>query len=213
MGRQDKMKDMEAMVKSETVDACKFLYDRKLVTSTGGNVSARGAEGTVFITPSGESLGRLTAASMVKTDLQGKALEGGKPSKEVFMHCAVYRAREDITAVVHTHSAYAVVLSCIATPGEEDVLPAMTPGHVVKVGPLKLVKYFKPGSAGLAESVWKLAGNSKAILLQNHGLITFGKNMDEALNIAEDVEESAKIYILSGGKARRLTCDEVKEML
>jgi ribulose-5-phosphate 4-epimerase/fuculose-1-phosphate aldolase len=183
-----------------------------MVSSSGGNVSVRDGD-CVFVTPSGKSLGRLTPEIIVRTDRSGEATGRGRPSKEIFLHCAVYHAKPDVTAVVHVHSPFAIAVSCLAPPGGDSVLPPMTPGYVIRVGNLPMVEYLRPGSPALAESAARLATRNKAILLQNHGLITSGKDLEEAINLAEEVEENAKIFILTGGKGRSLNQREVAEIL
>lgn len=205
------MKQQEHILKREMVAIGRTLYERGLVSSTGGNISMCNV-GRVFITPGGKALGRLTPEMIVKTGLSGKVLEGGVPSKELSMHCAIYKVRKDVKAVVHTHSPYAIALSCMESPRSGNVLPPMTPGCVLRVGTLPLLKYFRPGSPELADSICKSVGQHNAVLLQNHGLVICGKNLEEAVNIAEETEENARIYILTNRKGRYLNPDEVEEI-
>ena len=202
----------EKELRSELVALCQGLYAREMVSSTGGNVSAR-QKGHVFITPGGKSLGSLAPDMIVKVDLAGDALERGEPSKEVLMHCAIYKRREDVRGVVHVHSPYAIAVSCILTPGTENGLPPMTPGYVMRAGKLPLVRHLRPGSIELAEEVGALAATHKAVLLQNHGLITFGASLQQAVNVAEEAEENAKIYLLTERKGRSLSPDDVDGLM
>jgi len=199
----------ENRLREELVAVCKRLHARQMVSSTGGNVSARQKD-HVFITPGGESLATLAPDVIVKVDLAGIALQGGKPSKELLMHCAIYQKKEDVRAVVHAHSPYAIAMSCIPAPGTGNGPPPMTPGYVVRVGKLPLVTYLRAGSVELAESVAGLAPTHRAVLLQNHGLIAFGRSLEDAVNSAEAVEENARIYLLTGGKGRSLSPDEAR---
>ncbi len=199
-------------IKKEIVSICKILYERNMVSSTGGNVSVRRND-EIFITPTGKSLGRLTSEMIVRTNLEGKVLGNGKPSKEIFMHCAVYHARKDINALAHVHAAYSTALSCLVAVSNKSVLSPMTPGFVLRIGNLPMIRYYRPGSSALANAIFKLAIRHNAILLQNHGLVSYGKDLENAVNIAEEIEENAKIYILTGRKGRKLNPDEVKEIL
>lgn len=200
------------ILKRKIIDICRTLYEKDMVSSTGGNVSVRN-NNQIFITQSGKSLGRLTLQMIVRTNLKEEVLEGEKPSKEISMHCAIYKVRKDVNAIVHTHSVYSTALSCIAIPCYENVLPIMTPGYVIRVGALPLLRYFRPGSLALAKAVADLSVKHKVILLQNHGLIVCGIDLEEAINITEEVEENAKIYFLTGRKGRSLNKDEVEEIL
>ena len=203
---------IEKRVREEIARVCHTLYQKDMVSSTGGNISVKNGE-EIFITPSGQSLGRMSARMIVKTDSKGEVIGRGLPSKEIRLHCAVYENRPEANAVIHAHAPYSIAISCLPGSRGENTLPPLTPGYVLRVGHLPLVEYFRPGSAKLAERVGELARKFKAILLQNHGLVAVGKDLNQALDLVEEVEENAKIYLLTQGKARILSPEEIQEIL
>lgn len=198
--------------KQEIVKTCGYLYQRGMVTSTEGNVSVR-EKNRVLITPSGKSLRELTPEMIVESDLAGNVLRGEVPSKEMQMHLTIYKVRIDINAVIHTHSPYSTCVASMMNRPDNEVLPALTPGFVVRVGRLNLVRYYMPGSSELCRGVVKHMKSCNAVLLQNHGLVAAGKDLEQALNIAEEVEQNAQIYILANRKARNLSSAEIRELL
>lgn len=199
-------------IKQKIVEICKYLHKREMVSSTGGNVSIR-ENNTVFITPSGKSLRELTPDVIVESDLAGNILRDEVPSKEIEMHLAVYKARIDISAVIHAHSPYSISVASMINHPNNEILPALTPGFVMRVGKLNLVPYYMPGTSKLCTNVVKYIKSCNAVLLQNHGLVAIGKDIEHALNIAEEVEENAKIYILTNREARTLSSVEIQELL
>ena len=128
-------------------------------------------------------------------------LAGDKPSKEAFLHLAMYRERPDAKAIVHLHSTYSVALSCLADIDPSDVLPSITAYAVMRVGKLPLVPYFRPGDMALAEAVAKskFAKAHHAVLLANHGPVVAGKELESAVYAAEELEETAKLHLLLRG--------------
>lgn len=186
---------------------CRTLYERHLVTGVGGNVSARDKD-NFLVTPSGISLRNMTPEIVVSVGNDGSIQEGSSPSKEFHMHLHIFERREDVNVVCHIHGSHIVAASSILEVGS-DSLPALTPGFTFFAYPLPLVPFFIPGSPELSEAVEKNFANQKlkALLLKNHGLITVGKNMAESLNIAEEVDEAAHIYMLTNGRGSKIDKD------
>jgi len=180
---------------------CRLLYERHLVTGVGGNVAARSGDG-VLVTPSGFSLRDVTSGDVIRV-AEGETLRNDLvPSKELDMHLGILKARPEVNVVVHAHGTWIIAASTMAEPGPTSI-PAVTPGFAFFAYPLPLVEFHVPGSPELAEAVRKAFsdGELKALLLQNHGLITVGATMAEALNIAEEVDEAAMVHVLAGGKS------------
>jgi L-fuculose-phosphate aldolase len=182
----------KAMLELEMIS--KRAYGRGLTSGTGGNISCRvdGADQAV-IKGSGVSFVDTNRDNIILVDLQGKVLQGSlQPSKEVKFHCGIYRIRPEIRAVVHTHSPAATAFSVV---GKE--IPMVTATAAKGLGRVPCLGYAPPGSDQLAELVVNCFRDShlKAALLQNHGVITVGKNLREALYLAEVVEDTAKISI------------------
>lgn len=189
------------------------LYDRGLTFGSTGNISQRLPDGGWLMTPTNASLGALDPASLSHLDAEGEWLSGDKPTKETFLHIAMYRERADAAAVVHLHSTHSVAVSCLDGIDPEDVLPPITAYYVMRVGRLPLVPYFPPGDQDLAKAVGKLAGKHHAVLLANHGPVVAGTSLEAALYATEELEETAKLFLLLRGSAvRALTQEQVAEL-
>jgi ribulose-5-phosphate 4-epimerase/fuculose-1-phosphate aldolase len=189
------------------------LFNRGLTAGSSGNISVKTADGWLM-TPTNASLGRLDPARLSQLDHSGRLLGGDPPTKESFLHRVMYEERQDTGAVVHLHSTHSVAVSCLAEVNPHDVLPPITAYYVMRVGRLPLVPYFKPGDLALAEAVRGFAGRHHAVLLANHGPVVAGSSLDAAVNAIEELEETARLYLLlRGAKTRFLTPEQVKELL
>jgi len=173
------------------------LYDRGYAHGSSGNLSARVADG-ILITPTGSSLGRLAPEAIAKVDEAGRHVAGDKPSKEAFLHLAMYAARPSAKAIVHLHCHCAVAISCMVHANPRDVLPPLTAYHVMRVGTLPLIPYYRPGDRALAEAVRSEASQHRAVLLANHGPVVAGSSLDEAVDSAEELEATAKLVLTLG---------------
>ena len=188
------------------------LFDRGLTAGSSGNISLR-VENGWLMTPTNASLGRLDPARLSQLDDNGRLVAGDPPTKESFLHRVMYQERPDTGAVVHLHSTHSVAVSCLAEIDPADVLPPITAYYVMRVGRLPLVPYFRPGDVDLAEAVRGFAGKHHAVLLANHGPVVAGSNLDAAVNAIEELEETAKLYLLlRGAKTRYLTQAQVREL-
>lgn len=184
----------------------KSLYDRGLAHGAAGNISVRLADGWLM-TPTNSCLGRLDPARISRLDASGRLLAGDKPSKETFLHIAMYRERPQSGAVVHLHSAHAVAVSCLADVDPRDVFPPLTAYAAMQVGRLALAPYFPPGDEKLAEAVAMLAGSHHAVLLANHGPVVAGSTLDAAVHAIEELEQTARLMLLLRGHPVRLLTD------
>ena len=188
------------------------LYDRGLAHGSAGNISVKLADGWLM-TPTNSCLGRLDPARISRLGADGKLVSGDPPSKETFLHIAMYQERSTCGAVVHLHSVHAVAVSCLAHVNPADVFPPITAYAVMQVGKLALVPYFAPGDATLADAVRKLAGRHHAVLLANHGPVVAGSTLEAAVNAIEELEQTAKlILLLRGQPVRELTVEQVAEL-
>ena len=173
------------------------LLSEGLTNGTAGNVSIfNREEGLVAISPTGVNYSELTPEMISIVDLDGKLIEGLKPSSELEMHMILYRNREDVNAVIHTHPVYTTVLACL----RQD-LPAID--YMIAVTgatKVKCAEYASYGTKELAENAYKAMGSSLAVILANHGLTTAGKDIANALNITVQVEYISNLYI----KARNI---------
>ena len=173
----------------------KSLFDRGLTIGSSGNISVRLADGWLM-TPTGSSMGNLNPNVISKLDLNGNLISGKSPTKESFLHIAMYDERPDSGAVVHLHSTHSVAVSCLAGIDKKNVLPPITAYYVMKIGKLPLVPYFPPGDINLAKAVKEMASNHHAVLLANHGPVVAGKTLEDAVYAIEELEETARLFLL-----------------
>jgi ribulose-5-phosphate 4-epimerase/fuculose-1-phosphate aldolase len=165
------------------------------------------------MTPTNSCLGRLDPARISRLDTSGKLISGDPPSKETFLHIAMYQQRSTCGAVVHLHSVHAVAISCLNDLDPGDVFPPITGYAIMQVGKLALVPYYPPGDQTLADAVRKLAGRHHAVLLANHGPVVAGTTLDAAVNAIEELEQTAKLVLLLRGQAvRTLTAEQIAEL-
>ena len=190
------------------------LFNRGYGCGSSGNISVRLPDGEgLLVTPTNSCMGRLEPERISKLDWQGNLLSGDKPSKEAFLHLAVYQERPQENAVVHLHSTHSVAVSCIADLDPEDLLPPITAYYVMRVGKLPLVPYYRPGDMGLADAVRAMAKEHRAMLLANHGPVVAGKALDAAVYSAEELEETAKLFLLLRNEnVRLLTEAQLQEL-
>jgi ribulose-5-phosphate 4-epimerase/fuculose-1-phosphate aldolase len=197
----------ESKLREEICRLGESLFTRGLTFGSAGNISARLEDGWLM-TPTNVSLGRLDPARLAKLDANGKLVSGEPPTKETFLHRAMYSERPQAGAVVHLHSTYSVAVSALADIDAADVLPPITAYYVMRVGRLPLVAYYPPGDPALADAVQRLAGKHHAVLLANHGPVVAGSTLDAAANAIEELEETAKLFLLLRGSKVRLLTDE-----
>src|SRR5947207_5495634 len=203
----------ESKLREQIVEFGKSIFDRGLTAGSSGNISLRLDDGWLM-TPTNASLGRLDPARLSKLGDDGRLLGGDAPTKESFLHRVMYEERAGTGAVVHLHSTHSVAVSCLAELDPADVLPPITAYYVMRVGHLPLVPYYRPGDMALAEAVRGFAGKHHAVLLANHGPVVAGSSLDAAVNAIEELEETAKLYLLlRGAKTRYLTPAQVKELM
>lgn len=189
------------------------LAARGLVHGRTGNVSLRTADGCILITPTGVDLAAVTAEDLSVIDADGAHLEGPPPSKEAFLHVAVLRARPDARAVVHTHSPHAAAVSCLEGLDVDDALPPLTAYYAMRVGRLPLLPYFAPGDARLAGPAEEKARTHAALLLRHHGPVVAAPGLDAALEAVEEVEQTARIFLLLHGTSHARLTEEQRAPL
>ena len=196
----------ESTLREEICRTAKSIFDRGLTHGSTGNISAKLEDGWL-LTPTGSSLGTLDPARLSKLDWNGNLISGDKPSKENFLHLAMYeertKANADIGAVVHLHSTHSVAVSVLADIDPADVLPPITAYYVMRIGTLPLVPYFAPGDMKLADAVRRFAGKHHAVLLANHGPVVAGASLAAATDAVEELEETAKLFLLLQGQRIR----------
>jgi ribulose-5-phosphate 4-epimerase/fuculose-1-phosphate aldolase len=212
MGLLSKQNMNEAKLREEICILGKSMFDRGLTPGSSGNISARVDEGWLM-TPTNSCLGRLDPATISKVDAKGNLISGGKPTKESFLHLSVYEQRPSAGAIVHLHSTHSVAVSCLADIDPKQPIPPITAYYVMKIGNLVLLPYYPPGDMTLANAVREVAGKHHAILLANHGPVVAGKDLESAVYATEELEETAKLYLmLRGNKLKILSAEQVAEL-
>ena len=188
------------------------FYARGDAFGGSGNLSVR-LDDEVWITPTGSALNDLSPSRMARLSLDGAVYGEHRPSKEYPFHLGIYRSRPDVRAIVHLHSPYSVAVSCLAGIEEPDPLPPLTPYYIMRVAPLGVVDYFRPGSSDLAEAIGEKARRFDNMLLRNHGLICTGADFKDAADRAIELEETCRLYfILHGHQVRVLSAHEIQEL-
>jgi len=202
----------ESKLREEICLLGKSMFDRGLTVGSSGNISVRTDDGWLM-TPTNSCLGRLDPATLSKVDAKGALLSGDKQTKESFLHLSVYGQRPEAGAVVHLHSTHSVAVSCLADVDPQQPIPPITAYYVMKIGNLILLPYYAPGDMALANAVREVAGKHHAILLANHGPIVAGKDLESAVYATEELEETARLYLmLRGNRLKILTPEQVAEL-
>lgn len=202
----------ENQLREEIALLGRSLYERGLTHGSTGNISARCVDGWL-LTPTGSSLGRLDPARIAKLDWNGRLLAGDAPSKENFLHLAMYEERPQDSAVIHLHATHSVAVSVLADTNPQDALPALTAYYVMRIGTLPMAPYHAPGDMALAGVVRKLATRHHAVLLANHGPVVSGSSLAAAADAIEELEATARLYLLlRGEKTRLLETAQVAEL-
>ena len=202
----------EAQLRQEICAVGASIHSRGLTHGATGNISVRLADGWLM-TPTGSNLGNLDPDRLSRLDGSGKHIAGDKPTKENFLHLAVYDQRPGSGAVVHLHATHSVAVSVLADLDPADLLPPITAYYVMRIGKLPLVPFYAPGDAELAEAVRQTAREHHAMLLANHGPVVAGTNLAAALDATEELEETARLFLaLQGHRTRYLTKEQTETL-
>lgn len=198
-------------------DICRFgrsLFERGLTPGSSGNISVRLDGGGWLVTPTNASLGFLDPARLARLDGDGKLISGDAPTKEVPLHSALYQTRDAARAVVHLHSTHAVALTMLPEIDPRAALPPMTPYYLMRCGQTALLPYYRPGDPAVADAIKGLAGRYAAVLLANHGPVVSGDTLEAAVFAMEELEETAKLYLLLRGlNPRHLSPQQVADLV
>src|SRR6476619_421967 len=197
-------------------EICRFgrsLFERGLTPGSSGNISVRLDGGGWLVTPTNASLGFLDPATLSRLDDQGQLVSGDAPTKEVPLHNALYATRGSARAIVHLHSTHSVALSMLPEIDPRAALPPMTAYYLMKCGATALVPYYRPGDPAVADAIKGLAGKYSSVLLANHGPVVSGESLEAAVFAIEELEETAKLYLLLRGlNPRYLTPAQVADL-
>ncbi len=178
--------------KKTLIEACKRMYNNGLTVGSWGNISMRISDDRIIITPSGSNYMKMNIEDIVVMDLNGNKIEGRlNPSSERLMHYQIYRKRNNVNAIVHTHSIYSSVISVI----NKDI-PPITEDIVMILGKnVKVAKYALTGTMELANNVVEALGANNAAIMANHGAGSVGSDMERAITAAEVLEKSSRIMV------------------
>lgn len=168
------------------------LFERGKASGSTSNLSFL-HENKLYVTAGGSCFGTLNKDNFAEMDLDGQPLPGPKPSKEWPLHLQVYLAKPGTEAVIHTHSLYSVLWSCLPHEDRQDCIPSYTPYLKMKLGTIGLVPYAPPGSQELFTLFAQAAPISDGWLLRNHGPVAPGKSLMDAFHALEELEESARV--------------------
>ena len=203
----------EAKLREQICTIGRSIFDRGLTSGSTGNISARLDDGTWLMTPTNASLGRLDPARISRLDANGNLLSGDPPSKEIPLHSAMYDERTSAGAIVHLHSTHSVAVSMLPEVDPDNVLPPLTAYYCMRCGRVPLLPYFIPGDPALGDAIRGVAGKASTVLLANHGPVVAGKDLEAATNAVEELEETAKLYLmLRNLNPRLLTPEQVAEI-
>jgi len=198
-------------------DICRLgrsLFERGLTPGSSGNISVRLEGGGWLVTPTNASLGALDPAKLSQLDSGGKLVSGDPPTKEVPLHTALYQTRGSARAVVHLHSTHAVALTMLPEIDPRAALPPMTPYYLMRCGQAALLPYYRPGDPDVAGAIRGLAGKYASVLLANHGPVVAGESLESAVYAIEELEETAKLYLLLRGmNPRYLSPEQVQDLV
>lgn len=194
-------------IRNEIVEAGKRLYLKNFVASNDGNISVRLSHNQVMITPSGVSKGYMKPEDMLIVDMDGKVLSGDKkPSSEMKMHLEVYKVREDVNAIVHAHPQKATAFAVARLSFDRITLPEV----VFSLGLISVAEYGTPTTDILPRKVVEKIGNVDALLLQNHGALTVGKDAMDAYYKMETLEHFCAISLYARMLGGEKALDEVE---
>lgn len=203
---------MEKDLKGKMEIACwiaNSLFMRNRVNGSSANMSFCHKD-HIYITSSGTCFGSLDEDDFSELDFSGKLLNGRKPSKEFPLHQMLYQKTSKVQAVIHTHSFYSTIWSCLKHKNSNDIIPRYTPYLEMKIGKIGLIPYAPPGTKELFLAFAERVNLSDGYILANHGPIIAGKNLLEAFYGLEELEESAKIawHLKDKDSGGRLIADE-----
>ncbi|APF37067.1 aldolase [Chelatococcus daeguensis] len=194
----------EAKLREEIARFARSLFERGLTPGSSGNISVRLDDGGWLVTPTNASLGFLDPARISRLDADGRLVGGDAPTKEIPLHAALYETRGSARAIVHLHSTHSVAVSMLPEIDANNVLPPLTAYSVMRVGRTALVPYYRPGDPAVADAIRGLAGRYSAVLLANHGPVVAGDTLEAAVYATEELEETAKLHLLTRGLNPRL---------
>ncbi|CUA92449.1 aldolase [Pannonibacter indicus] len=197
----------EARLREQVCAMARSIFERGLTGGSSGNISVRTEDGGLLVTPTGSSMGSLDPARLSRFDATGRLIGGDEPTKEMPLHAAFYETRSTAGAVVHLHSCHSVALSLLPDTDPDNMLPPLTAYGVMKLGKVVMLPYFMPGDPAMGDAIRGLAGKRSAVMLAHHGPVVAGKDLESAVYAIEELEETAKLALLTRGLNPKLLTD------
>lgn len=198
-------------LKSELIYYSNLCYNNKFVAATDGNISVRTKKNYILSTATETCKGKIKPSDLVKVNLKGKKTQGKKqPSTELKLHLFIYHQRKDINAVVHTHPKFSTAFAASGIALDKLVFPEI----YLRLGKIPLAKYATPSTEEVPASLVNFVKDYNAILMSNHGLVTYAKSLEEAYFLTEKVEQFAEISYYSRmlGGEKELTSAQIKKL-
>ena len=214
------MSERHDTLRAEICRVGRSLFERGYVHGSAGNISVRLPHGAGFlITPTDACLGFLEPGRLVHTDADGVALDGARPSKTLTLHRRIYAAAPQARCVLHTHSTELVALSLAGVWSPASVLPPITPYFLMKVGPVPLIPYHRPGDPAVAEHVASAIASARArgvpiraVLLERLGPNVWDESPAAAMAVLEELEETARLWRISNPKPATLSEAQIDDL-
>ena len=197
----------------------KSLFDRGYAHATAGNISMRLPDGGYLITPTDACLGFLDPATLAHVDAHGEPLDGARPSKTLALHRRIYGADPAARCVIHTHSTHLVALTLAGAWKDDDILPPLTPYQVMKAGHVPLIPYHRPGDPAVGDRVAQAISAAaargtplRAVMLDRLGPNVWHETPDAAMAVLEELEETARLWLLTQRRPASLTDAQLAEL-
>ncbi len=197
--------------KAQILDFGRRIYNHGYVAANDGNISVKVCDNHIWITPTGVSKGYMTEDMLIKVDLNGNILEGSyAPSSEAKMHLRIYKESPHVRGVVHAHPLYATAFAIAGIPLDEPILVEA----MLQLGTVPVVGYAKPGTYDIPDKIAPYCNSHNAVLLSNHGALTWGVSLHEAYYRMEVLETYAKmtLTVQNIGKKRCLSTNQIQEL-
>jgi ribulose-5-phosphate 4-epimerase/fuculose-1-phosphate aldolase len=209
----------EAKLRREMLRVGASLFGRGYVHATAGNISVKLDDGGFLITPTDSCLGFLDSDRLSRVDASGNHAGGDRPSKTLVLHKRIYAADPAARCVIHTHSTHLVALTLAGPWKDEELLPPVTPYFVMKVGHVPLIPYHRPGDARVgdlvADAIARFAARGapiRAVMLDRLGPNVWHDSPANAMAVLEELEETAKLWMLMGYRAQPLSEPQIEEL-
>jgi ribulose-5-phosphate 4-epimerase/fuculose-1-phosphate aldolase len=208
----------ELQLRQEICRVGRSLFERGYVHSTAGNISVRLPDG-FLITPTEACLGFLEPEALAKVGTDGVQVSGDRASKTLALHRRIYAADANAACVIHTHSTHLVALTLAGVWKQEDILPPLTPYFVMKVGHVPLIEYHRPGDPAVgdlvAQTIERLRAQGtpiRAVMLDRLGPNVWHNTPATAMAALEELEETARLWLVTGGKPEPLTPQQIEQL-